>query len=100
MSTAPQCDLLSGQLSPVSKVVETRTGKRPTPAAIWRWCRKGLRGGTIKLEAIHNSGTWMTTPAAYDDFLRRQTEAALAESGDAPEIPDVSDDDLRAEGLL
>ena len=92
----PATDLLQGELAHVATVAKERTGKRPSPATVWRWCKKGLRGGSIKLRAIYHSGYWQTTPAAFDAFLNAQTQAAMViESAD-----DVSDDDLKAVGLL
>ncbi len=88
-------DLLTGELAHVATVAKRRTGKRPSSATVWRWCRKGLRGGTIKLEAIFHSGYWQTTPAAFDAFLVVQTQAALSQ-----ETADVSDAELEAAGLL
>ncbi|QDT34083.1 DUF1580 domain-containing protein [Thalassoglobus polymorphus] len=93
MSTAE--NLLDGQLAHVATVALNRTGKKPSPATVWRWCKRGLRGGTIKLQAIYHSGYWQTTPEAFNAFLKAQTEAAKAgNSGDA------TDESLKAAGLL
>jgi hypothetical protein len=89
-------DLESDTLEPVSAIAKARTGKRPAPSTIWRWVRKGCRG--VRLEAIQHSSVWMTTPAAFADFLRRQTDHALGprESADDESL----DEALAAEGLL
>ena len=96
MTTQCETDLLSGVLSHVAMIAKQRTGRKPSPATIWRWCKKGLRGGSIRLQAIYHGGYWQTTDAAFNEFLKRQTDAALSQ---AP-ADDVSDDELRAAGLL
>ena len=88
-------EILDGQLEHVATVAKKRTGKRPSPATVWRWCRKGVKGG-IKLTAVYASGYWQTTDAAFDEFLARQTNYALTPDPS----PEVSDDDLKAAGLL
>ena len=93
---AQTVDLLSGPLEHVATVAKRRTGQRPHPSSIWRWVKKGLQGGSIRLAAIYHGGYWQTTDAAFDAFLKAQTEAALSQ---AP-ADDVSDDELRAAGLL
>lgn len=95
MSMSCESNLLSGTLSHVATVAKNRTGKRPSPATIFRWTKKGLRGGKIKLKAIFHSGYWQTTPEAFDEFLQRQTDYALAEKTD-----DATDAELEAAGLL
>ncbi|MDB4731630.1 DUF1580 domain-containing protein [bacterium] len=88
-------DLLSGQLAHVATVAKRRTGKKPHPSSIWRWVKKGVRGGSIKLAAVYHMGCWQTTDAAFNEFLRQQTEAAHATADG-----NVSDADLKAAGLL
>jgi hypothetical protein len=97
MNTSPDKlpESLRGQLDPVSIVAKRRTGRKPSKPTIWRWVRKGIRG-RVKLQAVCHSGTWFTTPEAFDQFLMAQTNAALA---DPP--PDSDEDDrLREAGLL
>jgi len=94
---SPQlAESLSGMIEAVSVVAKRRTGKRPSPATVWRWCRKGVRHGSIKLTAVFHGGCWQTTPEAFEQFLAEQTAAALAVN----EPESTSDDDLRAVGLL
>lgn len=97
-STASLPPILAGHLDHVGAVARARTGKRPSPATIWRWCRRGVAGGRVRLAAVYHSGYWQTTAEAFDAFLAAQTEAALARPGD--DLPTASDDDLRAAGLL
>jgi len=68
--------LQTGKLEPYADIVHRRTGKFPSHTSAWRHCKKGLRGGTLKCAAVFHNGTWMTTEAAFDQFLMRQTEAA------------------------
>lgn len=91
-------DLPAGQFNRVPTIAQQRTSQRPSPATVWRWCKKGLRGGRIKLRAIYHSGQWHTTAEAFDEFLNAQTEAAFSQN-EKP-VEDVSDADLRAQGLL
>jgi len=54
--------------------------RRPSPATLWRWRTAGLlvKGRRIKLECVKAGGAWCTTRAAFSEFLRRQTDAALS----------------------
>jgi hypothetical protein len=89
-------DVLSGQLEHVATVAKRKTGRKPSPQTIWRHCKKGLRGGTIRLQAIFHNGYWQTTDAAFDAFLMAQTDAAMNQQ------PTSESDDaaLKAAGLL
>ncbi len=88
---------LSGTIEAVSVIAKRRTGKRPSPATVWRWCRKGVRGGSVRLQAVFHGGCWQTTPAAFDQFIADQTAAAFSHDDTANE---ADDDALRAAGLL
>lgn len=88
--------LLEGTLEHVAVVAKRRTGKRPHPSSIWRWVKKGVRGGSIKLKAIYHSGYWQTTEAAFNAFLQAQTDAAMNQNDDGS----VTDEELKAAGLL
>lgn len=87
--------LQSGKLEPYTEIVHRRTGKYPSHTSAWRHCKRGLRGGTLKCAAVFHNGTWMTTQAAFDEFLIRQTEAAQSASRSQDD-----DAELRAKGLL
>jgi hypothetical protein len=89
MTTAVADELLR----PIAKIAESRTGKRPAPATVWRWIRKGVRGA--KLDAKLLGGSWLCTDQDFDRFIAEQTAAALASS-----IETATDDELREEGLL
>ena len=90
-------EILNGKLESIPAVAFRRTGKRPSPPTCWRWHRIGVGGG-IKLQVVRHSGKWLTTEAAFDQFIADQTAAALGEN--APEEDDTSDADLIAAGLL
>jgi len=91
-------ELLSGVLEHVATVAKRRTGHKPSPPTIWRWCRKGLKGG-IRLQCVYHGGCWQTTDAAFDQFIAAQTAAAFASDGEE-HSDDTSDADLIAAGLL
>jgi hypothetical protein len=52
------------------------TGRVPATSTMWRWCLKGVRGGT-RLECFRVGGTTYVTPAAIRRFIER-TSAATA----------------------
>ena len=94
----PTIDLEHDELIPVGELVRRRLGKRLSPATLWRWRLKGVGG--VRLEAVRVGGVWCTTPAAFADFIRRQTAAALSrhDEGDV-ERSDVTQRRLTAAGL-
>ncbi|WP_437203491.1 DUF1580 domain-containing protein [Planctomicrobium sp. SH664] len=83
------------QLEPVNSICKRIIGKRVAPSTLWRWIKTGIRGG--KLEAVHVNGTWHCTAEAFADFINRQTAAQFAAREHSE---DVTDEQLRAEGLL
>jgi len=91
--------LKSGTLEKVSLVAERATGKKPAPQQIWRWCRKGLRGGKVKLAAAWHGGSWCTTQSAFIEFLKAQTATQYERHGGHAPVGDY-DEALRAAGLL
>jgi hypothetical protein len=96
-------DLERDELQPVSVICQRLTSKRAAPQKVWRWTRRGCRG--VKLEAVLLNGVWQTTPAAFAEFIRGQTDAALAagvgDSDDAPgERSEATTRRLKAAGLL
>jgi len=84
--------LSQGALAPVADVAEERTGHRPVRQTVWRWLRE-----EPPLRGLFVDGRWKTTPAAFDDFLSRRSEAQLAKKV-AP--AEASDADLKSAGLL
>lgn len=53
--------------------------RKPSPSTLWRWRTSGVvvNGRRVRLTCIRAGGTWLTTMAAFADFLKQQTEAAL-----------------------
>ena len=80
-------------LRPIPQQAERLTGKRPSPATVWRWLRKGCRG--VKLNALMLGGQWLCTEDDFREFLRGQTEAQFARTSGG-----ASDEELEAVGLL
>lgn len=64
------------QLQPVAKVAEKRSGTRPHPTSVCRWCRRGASG--VVLPSLIVAGQRMTTEAAFDAWLVAVTEARNA----------------------
>lgn len=83
---------------PVQQICKRVIRKRVSPSTIWRWIRKGTKGG--KLEAVFINGTWHCTAEQFADFINRQTKAKLDKPDGHDDCPDASDDDLRDAGLL
>ncbi|MSR56896.1 MAG: DUF1580 domain-containing protein [Planctomycetaceae bacterium] len=63
-------------LRPVNQIIKARVGKPSSPATLWRWRLKGVNG--VRLECLRLGGCWVTTDAAFAEFLRAQTQNALA----------------------
>lgn len=63
-------------LRPVNEIIKARLGKRISPATLWRWRLKGVNG--VRLQCLRLGGVWVTSDAAFGEFLRAQTENALA----------------------
>jgi hypothetical protein len=78
--------------------------KKPSPSTTWRWRTTGVKvnGRTIKLECVRVGGRWFTTSAAWADFLRQQTEAALSRPSDDLPAERTADEErrLQSEGLI
>ncbi len=88
-------------LRPVNKFVRARFGKRVSPATLWRWHAKGSNGA--RLEVVKCGGCWMTTAAAFAEFIRVQTANCTPTpiGNDAPvERSAATKKKLAAAGLL
>ena len=69
-------------LRPVAQLMGDLTGRRPSPATIWRWCRRGTsRAG--RLPGLTVYGQWHTTREALVDWLRRGSELPTPPTDDA-----------------
>ena len=94
-------NLETDDLRPVNDFVRARFGKRVSPATLWRWHAKGVN--SVRLEVVKFGGCWMTTAAAFAEFVRRQTEncSPAPMDSDAPaERSDAKLKKLAAAGLL
>lgn len=79
--SAPLIDVEHDELIPVRTLAKRSIGRDISPACLWRWIRKGVRG--VKLEAVTLMGVWHSTPAAFGAFITQQTAAAM---GEAPAV--------------
>ena len=93
MAATANCDLLeTGQLEPVSLLARRISGRRPSPATVWRWIAKGTAQGVLPSVKLY--GLPHTTEAAFRAWLRGEFAPAAG-----PDV-DAGDDALRAAGLL
>ena len=78
----------------------------PSPSTVWRWRTLGVcvGGQRIRRECVRIGGRWYTTKKALDEFIQRQTEAALAQPAskdDSPsKRPEATERRLGKAGLL
>ncbi len=94
-------DVTQDKLIEVRKLASKVFGNAIAPNTCYRWIRTGSNG--VQLEAIKAGRKWLTTEAAFNEFLQARTEAAL----DADPVPDagngvaddVSQEELEAVGL-
>ena len=63
-------DPLAEDLVPLSKIANSLP-KRPSPASLWRWHRKGING--VRLETVLVGGRRYTTHSAWATFIRART---------------------------
>lgn len=93
MAATADCELLeTGTLEPVSLLARRLSGRRPSPATVWRWVVKGTAQGILPSLKLY--GAPHTTEAAFRAWLRGEFAPATAADVDA------SDESLRAAGLL
>ena len=93
--------LETGRLAPVAEIALQRTGRRPSPSTVWRWCRRGTRAGLLPATFVY--GCWCTTAAAFAAWLDAGTAATLRgreSSEDSSDRAGGDDEALRAAGLL
>lgn len=109
LSMTSSIDLEHDELTPVGTLVEERLGKRPSPATLWRWRLRGVRvrGQTVYLECVRVGGVWCSTPKAFAEFVRAQTEASTAPAAGrldrqstAPTRSEATVRRLETEGLI
>ena len=94
-------NLETDDLIPVGQLLKQRLGKRISPATLWRWRLKGINGA--RLECVLCGGCWMTTAAAFAEFVRSQTancQPAPMDDAAPTERSEVTKRKLAAAGLL
>jgi len=94
-------DLRTEKLEEARKIANRILGNGIAPNTLYRWIKGG--SGGVKLEALKVGRKWLTTEAAFNDFLQARTAAAL-KADHAPVIEngipaDVSQEELEAVGL-
>ncbi len=69
----------------VASAVEAATGKRPSPATLWRWCTKGVlrNGRRIVLRSIMFGGKRHCLPSWVHDFNQACTSATQSQPSDS-----------------
>lgn len=94
-------DVFTDDLQEVRTLARAAFQSRIAPATLYRWIRKGSHG--CRLEAVKIGRKWFTTPDRFRAFVAAQTAAAAPADQAAPVRSgsgDVSDDELRACGLI
>ena len=67
-----------------------RSPGRPSPSAVWRWCRRGIKGRSgerVKLEHIRVGGRIYTTGESLSRFFTAVAEADSAHFDHRRETP-------------
>jgi hypothetical protein len=88
------------EVRPVHEVCKRLTGKRPSPATIWRWVRKCCNG--CRLEAVHIQGHWQTTTGEFARFICEKSIKAIESMvcDQSTERDSVTARRLKAAGLI
>lgn len=88
-------------LIPAAKLIEQKTGRRPSPQQSWRWRTRGVNGA--RLECVRIGSQWYTTEAAFSEFIRAQSGDSW-KSGSPVTPPKEREDQMRrrlkAAGLM
>lgn len=74
-------DPFKDNLIPLAKIARSLP-KKPSPACLWRWHRKGVNG--IKLETVVVGGRRFTTERSWAAFVRGTTSEANLRGADEP----------------
>jgi hypothetical protein len=84
-------------MEPLAGLVERKLGKRLSPCALWRWHRKGLRGG-IRLRVMRIGRGLFSCDDWWNEFASKlNTEDPVFA---VPIPPAATEAELRAAGLL
>jgi len=67
------------QLQPLLPLLERTLGHRPSPATVWRWCRKGVKAGDdrVTLRATRIGGKLYATVEDVQRFIAAQNPPAV-----------------------
>lgn len=95
LSLDPDAD----DLRPVSQLMHDLTGRRPSPATLWRWCSRGTSRAGV-LPSLTVFGTRHTTREALVEWLRRGSEVAPVAAPESDARDQATDRRLRSAGLL
>ena len=93
-------DVLNDELISLSEAAR-RLPNQPSPATFWRWHRRGVNG--VRLEIVRIGGRIYTTSGAWQEFVRKSTDAGNADSAansDSSERPEATHRKLIDAGLL
>ena len=95
-------DLENDVLTPVNEITKRRLGKRIAPATLWRWRLKGIKTptGRVKLECVRVAGCWCTTPKAFAQFIREQSNVAAVDDDGPRHRDERTTRRLQSAGLL
>ena len=84
-------DHLADDLMPLAKAARSlpplRSGRPVSPATLWRWSARGLRG--VRLQIVRLGGTACTSPGALREFFAA-VEAARTQPRQDPVPPQPS----------
>jgi hypothetical protein len=93
-------DPKSDDLRPVAELVKQLTGRRPSPASVWRWTQKGTRRAG-KLPAIRVFGQQHTTREALLQWLQTDNVQSASTADDcSSERSPETESRLKDAGLL
>ncbi|MCC7421736.1 MAG: DUF1580 domain-containing protein [Planctomycetaceae bacterium] len=81
----PVIDIETESVEPVAELCRKRLGRRVSSGTRSRWIRHGVAG--VKLAAVSVGGVWCTTPAAFAEFIRAQTDSRLEDRASLLEEP-------------
>ena len=92
-------DPSADDLRPVAVLCQRLTGRRPSPATIWRWCSRGTRRAG-RLPAVRVFGTWHSTSEALMAWLQNDSQQPSPAADDPAERSEATTRRLRAAGLI
>lgn len=88
----------TGLLEPLGKVAGRLASERLSPPTLWRWSMRGVRG--VVLETVTVGRKWLTTEAAFREFIRKRYETPTEDVDDFQIRSDTMRQRLIEAGLL